>query len=121
MTAEFDSSELDFYRQEIINQLIDDFRITHVQVGKDDTGGQTEVTTTSDVKGLIGPTGDAKQIQLASSLRIGKPYTVTLPFGTNIAESDRILDLTHGHTFEVKSVISDYSYSIAVTALCERE
>lgn len=120
MSNEFSTEELEEYRVDILNELIEAVQIIHVDLVTDDYGGQSEQTTTTDTVALFGPTGAAKELEIANRLQVSSPYTFTLPYGTIITEKDRIKHIVSDITYEVVSVTNFYSYQIAVTALCER-
>lgn len=98
--------------------LPDTCEIVRVTTVPDGRGGTTTTESTIDtVRCALDVSGQSGNEYVAGSVEnVNLPYTITLPYGTDVNEQDTIG--VDGRTFAVETVRSGGGYEIAVEAAC---
>ncbi len=99
--------------------MVDTAQIQAATETPDGAGGASvSWTTTATVKCSVDQAGKSAQEQMvAGRLTTTMPYTVTLPYGTALTTSNRILAC--GRAFRVAAVLEGGAEATCVRAVCE--
>jgi len=111
------AAELASLRATLTTSLPGTVTVTRSSVTADGFGGQTEAwAAIGTVAARVSPTGNGQENITAGGVIAVAPWTVTMPYGTNITERDRLT--YQGQTLEVITTSSPRDWGTAVRCDC---
>lgn len=111
------AAELASLRATLTTSLPGTVTVTRSSVTSDGFGGQTEAwAAIGTVAARVSPTGSGSESITAGGVVAVAPWTVTLPWGTDITERDRMA--YGGQTLEVISTSTPRDWGTAVRCDC---